>query len=110
MKNLEALSCTISLSGGGQSFSKAASISLIINARDGYTRREVLRLGTAPCVSTICLPDVIARDQISQAFPLCICILQVIKYWSSLSRPISLAYWKLEVAIGKSERGSSRCY
>ena len=26
------------------------------------------------------------------------------------ARPISLAYWKLELAIGKSERGSSRCY
>jgi len=26
-------------------------------------------------VSTICLPDVTARDQISQAFPLRICIL-----------------------------------
>ena len=91
MKNLEALSCTISPSGGGQSFSKAASISLIINARDSYTRQEVLRLGTALSVSTICLPDVIARDQI---FPLCICILQAIKYWSSVSR--------------KSERGSSR--
>jgi len=34
-----------------------------------------------PCVSTLCLPDVTAYDQISQAFPLhiYICILQVIK-------------------------------
>ena len=44
-------------------------------------KRELLLLGTAPCVSTICLPDVIARDQISQAFSLRICILQAIKYW-----------------------------
>jgi len=32
-------------------------------------------------VSTICLPYVTARDQISQAFPLRICILYAIKYW-----------------------------
>jgi len=31
--------------------------------------------GTAPRVSTFCLPDVTARDEISQAFPLRICIL-----------------------------------
>ena len=31
---------------------------------------ELLLLGTAPCVSTLCLPDVTAHDQISQAFPL----------------------------------------
>ena len=42
---------------------------------------ELLLLGTAPCVSTLCLPDVTARDQISQAFPLRIDILQAIKYW-----------------------------
>ena len=34
---------------------------------------ELLQLGTAPCMSTICLPDVISHDLISQAFPpLCI--------------------------------------
>jgi len=38
-------------------------------------KRELLLLGTAPRVSTICLPDVTAHDQISQAFPLHICIL-----------------------------------
>jgi len=38
-------------------------------------------LGTAPSVSTHCLPYVTAREQISQAFPLHICVLQVIKYW-----------------------------
>ena len=37
--------------------------------------------GTTPHMSTICLPDVGAHGQISQSFPLCICILQVIKYW-----------------------------
>ena len=30
--------------------------------------------GTTPCVATLCLPDITACDQISQAF--CICILQ----------------------------------
>ena len=42
---------------------------------------ELLWLGTAPHVSTLRLPDVIARDQISQAFPLRVCILQVIQDW-----------------------------
>jgi len=34
-----------------------------------------------PCVSTLCPPDVTVHDQISQAFPLHICILAVIKDW-----------------------------
>ena len=34
-----------------------------------------------PRVSTICLSDITTCDQISQAFPLRICILQVIKEW-----------------------------
>ena len=38
-----------------------------------------IRLGTAPCVSTICIPDVTAHDQTSQAFPICICILLEVK-------------------------------
>ena len=38
--------------------------------------------GTAPCVSTLCLPDITTHDQISQASPLHICTLQVIKDWS----------------------------
>jgi len=37
--------------------------------------------GHWPCVYTLCLPDVSALDQISQCFPLCICIMQTIKYW-----------------------------
>jgi len=42
---------------------------------------QALSSGTTPGVSTLCLPDVTACDQISQAFPLRICILQAIKYW-----------------------------
>jgi len=34
-----------------------------------------------PHVSTLCLPDITAREHISQAFPLHICILQTIEYW-----------------------------
>jgi len=41
----------------------------------------LLRLGTAPGVSTLYLPDVTTRDQTPQAFPLCICIQQAIKDW-----------------------------
>ena len=37
--------------------------------------------GTAPCMSTLSLPDVTTRDQISQAFLLHICIQLTIKYW-----------------------------
>ena len=39
------------------------------------TKRELLLSDTTPRVSTLCLPDTTARNQISQAFPLCICIL-----------------------------------
>ena len=38
-------------------------------------RSSRVLVGTTPRVSTFCLPDVTARDQISQAFPLRICIL-----------------------------------
>ena len=37
---------------------------------------ELLQLKAAPHVATLCLPDDTARDQISQASSLCICILQ----------------------------------
>jgi len=40
-----------------------------------HLKWKLLLPGTAPRVSTICLPDVTAHDQISQAFPLRICIL-----------------------------------
>ena len=43
-------------------------------------KQEVLPLGATPRVSTLCLPEA-AHDQISQAFPLRICILQEFKYW-----------------------------
>jgi len=47
---------------------------------------ELFMSGTAPCLSTLCLPDVTACDQISQAFSLCICILQANKYWNKYLR------------------------
>ena len=45
-------------------------------------KQELLQLGSSLCVSTLCLPDITTRHQISQAFPLHICILQPIIYWS----------------------------
>jgi len=44
-------------------------------------KQELLWLGSSLCVSTICLPDITTHDQISQAFPLHICLLQPITYW-----------------------------
>jgi len=63
--------------GGGQSVSKAVSIlSIVHSARDGLTRNgNYYCQAPPPRVSTICLPDITARDKISQAFPLRICIL-----------------------------------
>ena len=65
------------------------SISFVVhNTRDGSTRNTYYkRLGTAPQVSTICLSEVIACDQISQAVPtasislLPYFILEAMKYW-----------------------------
>jgi len=58
---------------------------LLINGADLCTADNSLLLqlqpGTAPHVSTICPPNDTAHDQISQAFPLHICILQAIKHW-----------------------------
>jgi len=72
------LLCTIR--AGRQSINKAASILFIVyNARDGST--ELLWSGTTFHESTLCLPDVTAHDQISQAFLLCSCISQAIKDW-----------------------------
>jgi len=45
---------------------------------------ELLRLGTASHVSTICLPDAIARDQISQAFPMYIFPYQILEVGNGL--------------------------
>jgi len=58
MKNLEALSCTISLKAGGQSISKAASIPFLVQkTRDGSMQKwELLLPGTTPYVSNFCLP------------------------------------------------------
>ena len=39
------------------------------------------------CVYTLCLHDAPSRDQISQAFPLHICMLQVIKDWRRWEQP-----------------------
>jgi len=62
---------------------KAASILFVVcNARGLVNAKlELLWLDTGPHVSTVCLADVITHEQISQAFPLHICILQAIKYW-----------------------------
>jgi len=77
IKNLEAFSCANNLSIGGQSINKAASTSIVV--QDGS--RELLRLGTAPHVSILSLPDVTTHDQISRDFPFRICTLQAIKDW-----------------------------
>jgi len=51
--------------------------------------------------STLCLPDVTAHDQIAQAFPLCICILQAIKFgmWEWPGNEPSLKYKEGVVVI-----------
>jgi len=36
-------------------------------------KTEITTVGTASCVSTLCLPDVTTCDQISKTFPLSIC-------------------------------------
>jgi len=80
-KNLKALSCTlyctISPRAGGQNVSKVASIRSVTHGARERVRHEtgIITIGTASHVSTLCLPDITTRDQISQA------ILQVIKHW-----------------------------
>jgi len=54
--------------------------------------RDPLLGTTALRVSTICLPDIITHDQISQAFPLCICILQAIKCCMEVQPEIEQGY------------------
>ena len=73
-KNLDVLCCTVRTMAGYQSVRKADDQyrSLFTTPR---TERHETGILTAPCVSTIYLPDVIARDQISQAFP------RRISYW-----------------------------
>ena len=77
MKKLKTFSCSISLRARDQSVSKAASIPIIIHM-PGTFRCET-KIGTAPCVSTLSLPDIMTHNQISQAFPLHICILEAVK-------------------------------
>ena len=78
MKN-NILSRTVRPNAGCQSVRKADDLQLytvfvVHNAGDGLTRnRYYKRLCTTPRVSTICLPDVTARDQIF---------------------PCSISYWK----------------
>jgi len=70
MNNLEPLCCTIIPRAGGQSVSKAASIPFIVHdAKEDLTQNGNYSVGHCPHVSTICLPDVITHDHISQAFP-----------------------------------------
>jgi len=66
--NLKALSCTISQRVGGQSVSKTVSIPFVVHGiRDMFNMKwELLLLVAASHVSTLCLLDVTALDQISQ--------------------------------------------
>jgi len=67
----------------------------------------------APHVSTLCLPDVTARDQIFHALRLCICILQAIKYWPRNGWKQGLLYqeWFLQYPSYYSHlTGMSTCY
>ena len=54
---------------------------VVHNAMDGSTWNRNYYGCTAPCVSTLCVHDITACDQMSQVIPLYICILQAIKYW-----------------------------
>jgi len=84
MKNLEAFSCTISPRAGGRSVNKTASIPFIVHTFIVHKARDILTWNGNSYYQALppllCLP-IIPHDQISQAFPLCICLLQVIKYW-----------------------------
>ena len=64
---------------------------------------ELFMSGTAPCLSTLCLPDVTACDQVSQAFPLCICILQANKYWNKYWR------WEIKFEVQQTRHVSTHC-
>jgi len=61
--------------------------------------------GTTPCVSTLCLPDITACGQISQAFLPCICILQVNKCWrwERSGKPPSASHVCLRNAVPQQE-------
>ena len=82
MKNLEALYCNVSLRDGGPSLTRQCQYRSSFTTPGLFRHKTgVITVRHCPCVSTLCLPDVTARDQISHAFPVYICILQVIKYW-----------------------------
>ena len=71
MKDLEAL-LVMSITGlEAMGICKAASIQFVVqNTRELISAKwELLQLGNASCVSTICLSVVTALDQISQVFP-----------------------------------------
>ena len=59
---------------GCQSVREATIDAVVHNAGDGSTQN--ITVGHRPHVSTLCLPNIIACDQISQAFRRCISILQ----------------------------------
>ena len=66
---------------GGQEVCKTSSMHFIVcNARGlADVKWELLCLGTTPCVSTICLPDIILHGQICQDFPFYVWILQILE-------------------------------
>ena len=82
-ENHAALSCTISLQGWRTEHQQGSINTVRHSQHQGQfdVKRELILSGITPCVSTLCLPNITTRDQISQAFPLRICILQAIKYW-----------------------------
>jgi len=80
MKNLKAFLVMSSQELGGQSVCKTASKPFIVcSYREGLTQNENYYDQVQPPVSTLCLPNITTRDQISQAFTFCICLLQAIK-------------------------------
>ena len=64
-------------------------------------------VGHCPHVSTLCLPDVTTHDQLSQAFPLCICILQVIKYWRWERTGNEARWWQQLTSLATSGDGGT---
>jgi len=82
MKYLEAISCSVCLKAGRQGFRRQQQYcSLFMTPRTGQHKMGIIMVGhRPPHVATICLPNVTAHDQIFQAFPLHICILQAIEY------------------------------
>ena len=84
-ENFDALSCTVHPKTGlhVRGFTRQATNTACCSKCQGRidVKQVLYRLSTWPRVSTLCLPDDIACDQVSQAFPCHICILQAIKHW-----------------------------